>query len=506
MPSLLVASFLSIGISSQAHAERADQSIHIEINGQEKVFNQQPVIYNDITLVPMRAIFEELGAEVKWDNSTRKITATKENTTIELKIDSKDAFKNYDIVRLLQAPSIINNNTMVPLRFVSEAMGAEVKWDEKSKTISINSTQTKTQTQVQNQQSSTDINKKIPNSNTTVATLTYKEALDSALNRNSQVGSAEAKVDRSWEVFDKSMDNIDYIPSGTASGSAAAIARNAFAGYQSASIGYQMSQKQLDIAKESVTYAVKKAYNDILRAQEQKDIATAALEYAENEKKVAYLKETQGLVSSYDFNTIENKVKESKNNLKAAEEALNNAYEKLNLLTGFQNNKRYHLTDIPSIENFEYEDVETQVARVLKDSSAVWLADQQINLAKLNVDLYTFNDPTNPDSYEAKQIDVKIKDYEKANTKQQLEQTTRSLFNNITQLEVNYEKLTTQLSHAEETLKLAKTKYDTGMGVAIDLKGAQLQVDQIKQQMFDIVAQLDYLKMAYEKPWVAGGM
>jgi hypothetical protein len=100
-------------------------------------FDVPPVIENGRTLVPLRAIFESLGATVQWDGNTQTVTATKTGTTIIITIGQTTAYKNGSLIALAVSPKIINNRTMVPLRFVSEALGAQVNWDGYTQTIKI---------------------------------------------------------------------------------------------------------------------------------------------------------------------------------------------------------------------------------------------------------------------------------------------------------------------------------------------------------------------------------
>ena len=100
--------------------------------------NQVPVIRNERTLVPMRDIFERLGCQVAWDENTQTITATSENgTVIVMKIDSNTMTKDGAEIVLDTPPMIINNSTMVPVRAVSEALDMTVEWDGAAKTVSI---------------------------------------------------------------------------------------------------------------------------------------------------------------------------------------------------------------------------------------------------------------------------------------------------------------------------------------------------------------------------------
>lgn len=92
---------------------------------------------NGRTMVPMRAIFESLGADVSWDSATKCITAAKENKTITLYLNNKTAYINGTAKALDAAPVSLNGRTLVPARFVAESMGCTVGWDAASQTVDI---------------------------------------------------------------------------------------------------------------------------------------------------------------------------------------------------------------------------------------------------------------------------------------------------------------------------------------------------------------------------------
>lgn len=121
------------------YKENKTYEISVILNGNKLNFTQSPVIENGTTLVPMRAIFEAMGATVDWNNDTKTVTSVKENTTISLTLNNNSAKVNDKEISLAVPAKLINGNTMVPLRFVSESLGAEVKWDGESRTITINS-------------------------------------------------------------------------------------------------------------------------------------------------------------------------------------------------------------------------------------------------------------------------------------------------------------------------------------------------------------------------------
>ncbi|WP_458415362.1 peptidylprolyl isomerase [Schinkia sp. CFF1] len=93
-----------------------------------QTYDQPPILENSRTLVPLRGVFESLGATVQWDSTKQEITAVKGEKTIWLKIGSKVSKVN-GTENEIDVPALIKNSrTMIPLRFVGEALGANVKW------------------------------------------------------------------------------------------------------------------------------------------------------------------------------------------------------------------------------------------------------------------------------------------------------------------------------------------------------------------------------------------
>jgi competence ComEA-like helix-hairpin-helix protein len=110
------------------------------VDGAALTFQVPPRVEQGTTLVPLRGIFESLGATVVWDGATQTVKASKADTQIQLKIGSTTAYRNGQAVTLAVPGKVINGSTLVPLRFVSEALGADVKWDGPTQTITITST------------------------------------------------------------------------------------------------------------------------------------------------------------------------------------------------------------------------------------------------------------------------------------------------------------------------------------------------------------------------------
>lgn len=120
---LILASLMAV---SAANA----QNIGVTVDGRPVDFEgTQPKMVNNSVLVPLRGVFEEMGATVLWNQGRQEVTATKDNRKIQLVIG--EHFANIDgrSVRLNTPARVENGSTLVPLRFLSEALGAQVRWN-----------------------------------------------------------------------------------------------------------------------------------------------------------------------------------------------------------------------------------------------------------------------------------------------------------------------------------------------------------------------------------------
>lgn len=111
--------------------------ITVKVNGQLVNFDQPPTIIDGRTLVPVRAIFEALGASVEWNGETQTVTSKRGNTTVTLAIDSNKMQKNGNAVTLDVPAQMINDRTLVPARAVAEAFGCDVDWNGDTQMVTI---------------------------------------------------------------------------------------------------------------------------------------------------------------------------------------------------------------------------------------------------------------------------------------------------------------------------------------------------------------------------------
>jgi hypothetical protein len=129
---VIISFLLSLSLVSPAPA-----APKVIVDGKQLSFDVPPVIQDGRVLVPMRAIFESLGAELQWDGVTRTVAATKGELAVVLTVDVRTASKNGAVVAMDVPPRINGGRTLVPLRFVTEALGIPVYWNGTTQTVSV---------------------------------------------------------------------------------------------------------------------------------------------------------------------------------------------------------------------------------------------------------------------------------------------------------------------------------------------------------------------------------
>ncbi|MBQ7901830.1 MAG: SurA N-terminal domain-containing protein, partial [Clostridia bacterium] len=126
-----------------AAAEEAP--ITVVLDGEYVQFDVQPTIIDGRTLVPMRAIFEALGAQVEWQGETQTASSQKGDTKVAIQIDNTQMKVNDNEITLDVPARLIDSRTLVPVRAISEAYDCHVSWNSGKRTVVIISDLTNTE-------------------------------------------------------------------------------------------------------------------------------------------------------------------------------------------------------------------------------------------------------------------------------------------------------------------------------------------------------------------------
>lgn len=156
---MLASAMIAASVSIPAMAEEAEVAlieepvvtsvaeeapIAVMLDGEFIEFDVQPAMINDRTMVPVRAIFEALGATVDWVEETETVVSKLGETEISLKINDKILTKNGEAIELDVPAQLVGTRTLVPVRAISEAYGCYVSWNQWNNTVIITSDLNKT--------------------------------------------------------------------------------------------------------------------------------------------------------------------------------------------------------------------------------------------------------------------------------------------------------------------------------------------------------------------------
>lgn len=136
----IITLFITVILTFSAVTVYGAQGITVLVNGTQVVSDVPAVVVNNNTMLPFRAIFNALGVgddAIKWNENSKSIEVSYSEKYVFLVIGSTGAVVNDKLFTLNIAPYIENDRTYVPVRFVSEALGANVQWDDNTKTVTI---------------------------------------------------------------------------------------------------------------------------------------------------------------------------------------------------------------------------------------------------------------------------------------------------------------------------------------------------------------------------------
>ena len=146
MAALFMAINLSLGSAVNIFAQNGTEIVMtigspvMTVNGGEQNIddnNTSPVIIDNRTLLPVRALIEAFGGAVDFNSNDKTVTLTYNDNVIQLQINSTTAYVNETEKELDTAPVILNGRTMLPIRFIADNFGLSTNWDANTKTITV---------------------------------------------------------------------------------------------------------------------------------------------------------------------------------------------------------------------------------------------------------------------------------------------------------------------------------------------------------------------------------
>lgn len=328
--------------------------------------------------------------------------------------------------------------------------------------------------------------------------ISMQEAIKMAVANSSSLRASGYSIDQSREDLDAASAALDYTPTGQTTPEV----EKAYNSYVQKNLNWMSAKKSYQSALDSVAMSVHKAYYNILVDKASLDESQQSLNYAEMQYRSTVLKCQLGVASKWQLTQDSECYESAKQAYASSEKTLADSYQKFNQLVGLSAASRPELTDQPVFSLLQVTSLDSEISRVLDESPSVWKANNAVNQAETALNIYSYS-PAEAHTYKSTEISVWIAEQNAQTQKESTIQALRSLYYNIMKLEDNHVSLVKKVSTAEESLRIAKLKYQCGLISRIDLVSAENSVTQSKLNLLAAECQHVIQVMSFETPWAS---
>lgn len=327
--------------------------------------------------------------------------------------------------------------------------------------------------------------------------LTLDKAVKMALKKSNKLKEIDYDIERAEEVRKSIASSVSFVPAGPDPDPTASAA---FTSLVAADMGLLMTKKSKDLEIDKITLNVFKQYTGVITANYDFELAELQQDKAKRDWQVALLSYDTGLISWSQLKLAEAANKTADTSYELAKKEVDKAYQELNNLIGLKPEDRPILAESIEFAPLEVDDLESTITRIMEGNPAIWLAEQQADLARLELDLYSWANP-NREPYSAKKIDVDKAELSAVDAKKQMRESLNTLYLQIMQLEDSYKMAEEGLRIAETDFQVKKLQYEVGMLSKKDYLDAELNLATARNELGKIVYQHELLKQTFFKPW-----
>lgn len=436
-----------------------ENGVAIRVNGKPVVLAGASVFVDpktQRTMVPVRFISEALGAEVRWDAEKKQVTIHGEESDLQLVIGQQTALRNGREMTLDAPAAIVHSRTYVPLRFVSEALDAEVNWlpDENRIDIVTN-----------NQRSSPDVL-----ANSAPEPLTMEAAVQQALKTNASLVSLRLDARNAdynaimvnSRVKDISSDLIESLD----------LAQQKYVTQAKAHMAQKVNAQFVKASESQTKLAVQKAYYELLNAEADLVLKQEGLQRAQSQLKTAKLSFEVGIRAKSDVLQAEAGVAAAEAALAVAGNHVQVSQLKLNEVMGVDLTRRWTLQPDDLSAKAHSMSLDGAVAQAQRQRAEVLQKQEELKVAELNVEL--IGKYSILSGWQGK---IYRNEVEKA--KLAVEEAKKSVALEVAQayyqLGAAKEALAsykTALASAKESYRLAVLRYENGMATTLEVMQA----------------------------------
>lgn len=447
------------------------QDVSVWVDGEKKEIEGHAFLENGATYIPMRAIFELLGAEVEWRANLKEVTGIKGGRNVIVKIDSPTAFLNNRVVSMPKPAKLINNRTMVPIRFVSEALGAKVEWDGTNNRVLV----------------ITELETEADKSRQPI--LSYKMAIDKGIKNSPEYKSSIIDSDRA------SQSNQDLIISPGSYNLALLQAKKDLNLYE------KWSEMQIEITADRVGNNIRNQMDAISLLIAKQENTKAKIDFLNYKIRMETLKYEKGLISKMALDNIQSQIDGAVLDLSATQTELNGSYIKLNNMLGLPSSQRDELEYSLDYKKIGEIDLDQKIKSSIENDPYLWYAKENLDAKLFKLTTYEYNVASK--SYTLTALDVSEARKNLSETKDALAHTIRQRYNNLLQLEDGIERLELQKEEIKRMVNTARLQYDLGMKTKAETEEVQLNIPDLDYEIFKLKLQHQQLKVLFEKPYFA---
>ncbi len=442
----------------QAQTAKQLQEIRIQINGKSvSSTDAKPFIdsAHSRTMVPLRLISEELGAKVDWNGASQVVTISQANTVIRLSLHEKMADVGGKKVELDALPVLKNGRTFVPLRFIGETLGADVSWDQEHKTVSIVTT--------------------IPS-----VVLTIDQAIQLALKNNTDLQTLRIDADSAdlnarlvnAKVKDIPSDFIESLD----------LAQQKYVNQAKAEMAKKVNQLYVKATESNIRLGAQKAYYDLLNARAELQSKEQAMLRAETQRKVAEASFKAGVRAKVDVLQAQAAEAGAKAQLAVAQNNEKIAQMKLNAFIGTNLDKQWKLSDDTLHSDGLSVSLDEATKLALAQRAEVLQKQEEIKVAELNHDLIAKYSSLS--TYQGELSDNEVEKAKIALEEQKKEITVEvaqaylNLHSGQEALEANEK----AMEAAKENYRLTNLRFENGMSTTMEVIQAQEELTNRENQ------------------------
>lgn len=324
--------------------------------------------------------------------------------------------------------------------------------------------------------------------------LSLEDAVNRALTNSYALRMAKYNVEQGEENRNVAASKVDFTP---LSGGNEEASR-AFINLVQKDISLSMSKKSLDMEQDSLVLEVYQTYCDVLTAQGKVKSQKVALDYARYKLLAAQAGVAAGTSSRKSLDAAEVSYSNQVSGFNQSQITLEQCFIKLNELLGISGQERPILTDDLEYSPLDITDLDLEITRRMDTNPTLWRAKQSVYLAELSLSLHTYTDIN---TYNSTKIDVSKAELSAVQTRQQVRQNMRTMYDHICNLQEQYNQQQQALRLAENELEAVQLKYEMGLIPKGDVLAAEVDLANKNQALKSLIYQHQLLRMNFDKPW-----